>query len=135
MKNWVSRQPRGELDGPVINKIGQYEGTQVPEQIGKNSGKQLQLFPLCEPGKWLLLWFFKVLWNYDQQWCLGRENFSRKFKGAYHWGILFCKIIVSMKFIFYFLIFCFLCLNSGPGLANIWGFGWKIILMGNISRE
>lgn len=45
----MSKQPRGELDGPVINKIGQYEGTQVPEEIGKNSGKQLQFLPLREP--------------------------------------------------------------------------------------
>lgn len=45
----MSKQPRGELDRPVINKIGQYEGTQVTEEIGKNSGKQLQFLPLREP--------------------------------------------------------------------------------------
>lgn len=80
----MSRQPRGELDGPVINKIGQYEGTQVPEQIGKNSGKQIRFFPYVNLGNdfyYDILKCFDIMINSDLLWW---RNFSRKSKDAYH---------------------------------------------------
>lgn len=32
LKNWMGRQPRGEVEGPFVKEIGQHEGTKFQEK-------------------------------------------------------------------------------------------------------